>query len=166
VISTILVVAVIGSIASRTILTAVEGYTRASTQAQLHTELSIAMDRIERELRKMPRKPPSAIVAPDISSVTVDSLAWGANYSLALAGTQVQFVENGAAAVALVDDVSAFTVQAFDESNSVLAPPLTGTACDAIRRIAISISIQRYGVTETVTSKVYLRCTMEGAPME
>ena len=52
-IATIVVLAIIGSIASLIILTAVDGYTDAATGAQLHIEASTAMDRIVRELRKV-----------------------------------------------------------------------------------------------------------------
>ena len=165
VIATIVILAVIGSIASRTIMVALDGYIRAATQAQLHTELSIAMDRIERELRKIPGKVNYASVAPNITAVTANSLAWNGNYSLSLSGNELRFVENGAASAILLSDVTGFTVQTFDQSNNALGAALSGVGCDPIRRVSVDITLQRAGITESVRSKVFLRCTMKGAPI-
>nr|AQQ75239.1 hypothetical protein [uncultured bacterium] len=165
VVATIIVLAVIGSIASRTIITAMDSYVQASTQAQLHSELSIALDRIERELRKIPIKAGYGSIAPDISSVTSTSMAWSGNCSLSLSGDQLLLAESGEPAVILLDDVSAISIQAYDENNSALAANLSGTSCDPIRRVAIRITLQRAGVSETLGMRIFLRCTMEGAPV-
>ena len=165
VIATIVILAVIGSIASRTVMTAMDGYIRSATQAQLHTELSIAMDRIEREMRKIPGKADYESVAPNITSVTASSIAWNTNYSLSLIGSELRFVENGAASAVLLTDVSAFALQTFNESNNALVATLNGAGCDPIRRISIQITIERAGITETLRSKIFVRSTMKGAPI-
>ena len=134
----------------------------AATQAQLHAELSIAMDRITRELHNINLKSGSS-VAPDISSVTASSIAWNNNYSLSLSGGRVMFVDNGSASAILLDNVTAFSVQTYDESNTALSASLSGSGCDPIRRIQVQITLVRAGVTETLRSRLYLRGTMEGA---
>ncbi len=63
----------------------------------------------------------------------------------------------------LATDVTDFTLRAFDESNAELALPLSGAGCDAIRRLSISLTVQRQGSQDTVRTRVFLRCTMSGA---
>ena len=163
VIATIAIISVIGSIASRTIITALNGYTTSATRAQLHSELSIAMDRIDRELKRIPQKASYGSIAPNITSVTGTSIAWNGNYSLSLSGPQLQMVDNGAATTVLLDNVTSFSIQAYNESNTALSATLSGTACDPIRRVVVQITIQRSGITETLRTKVFLRGTMRGA---
>lgn len=165
VIATIVILAVIGSMASRTILAAMDGYVRASTQAQLHSELSIALERIERELRKIPIKSNYGSLAPNISSVSATAMTWNGNCSLSLSGSQLSLVENGGPAAILLSDVTSFSIQTYNESNASLGASLSGAGCDPIRRIAVQITVQRAGIAETLRSKIYLRCTMEGAPV-
>ena len=54
--ATVSVLAILGSITSFLVLDAVDGYTDASNSAQLHAELSIALDRAARELRMIELK--------------------------------------------------------------------------------------------------------------
>ncbi len=165
IVATIVVLSIIGSIASKTLLSAMDGYMRASTQAQLHSELSISMERIEREFRKIPIKASYGSIAPNITSVTASSIAWtsGGSYSLSLSGSQLMIVDNGATSAVLQDDITAFAVQTYNESNTALGASLSGTGCDPIRRISIQITAQRAGITEVLRGRFYLRCTMDGA---
>ena len=161
-IAVVAVLGVIGSLASLTLRTAIDGYVVAATSAQLHTELSIAMDRIGREMHNVQLKSTSP-VAPNITSVTATSIAWNGNDSLSLNAGRLMFVDNGAASAILLDSVTAFSVQTYDESNTALAATLSGSGCDPIRRVQMQITLTRAGVSETLRSKIYLRCTMEGA---
>ena len=68
----------------------------------------------------------------------------------------------GAAAQVLLQDVASFSVQAFDESNNALPATLSGSGCDAIRRLQITITLQRHGVSHTLRTKLFLRALMEG----
>jgi len=63
----------------------------------------------------------------------------------------------------LIGDVTAFTVQTYNESNTALSATLSGAACDPIRRIMVTITTQRAGVTQTLRTKLFVRSTMEGA---
>ncbi|MCI0630556.1 MAG: hypothetical protein L0Y44_07895, partial [Phycisphaerales bacterium] len=150
------------SVASLTLLSALDGYVDAATQAQLHSELSIAVDRIDRELRRTQLKTSSPI-APNISLVGPSSITWNNNYSLSLSAGRVMLVENGGASAILLSDVTAFSVTAYDESNTAMAANLAGAACDPIRRVRVTVTISRAGVAEMLRTKVYLRSTMEGA---
>ena len=161
-IATIVVLAIIGSIASLLILTAVDGYTDAATTAQLHMEASTAMDRIVRELRKVPLDSGAAGVAPDINDVTPTSITWGANGELSLTGNKLQLTTSGPPLGDLLDDVSAFTVQTYDEDNAALGETLTGAACDPIRRIELDLTLQRGDVSTSLRTKLFVRSTMSG----
>ena len=69
-IATIVVLAIVSSVSSGVILQATDGYVDATTKAQLHTEASTAMDRMVREIRKIPLDPAAAGIAPDIPLFT------------------------------------------------------------------------------------------------
>jgi hypothetical protein len=165
-ISTIVILGAVGSVTSTVILAAADGYLDASVNAQLHSELSNAMDRIVRELRRIPRDVGAAGIAPDIDDVTSSSIDWndsdGAN-AIALNGTVLELDTSAAAVSTLLTGVSSFTVQAYDESDAALANPLTGAACHPIRRVSIEITLDRSGVSETLRTRVFLRSTMSGA---
>jgi len=162
-VATIAVMAALGTVASTTVLSALNSYLSASTRAQLHTEISMAVDRIVREIQNTQLDTSAGGVAPDVESVSAAAITWNDDYSLTLSGGQILFAENGAAAAPLLSNVTSFGVQTYNESNTALGASLSGAGCDAIRRVRISITMQRNGVTETLRTKVFLRCTMEGA---
>lgn len=162
-VATIIVLSVLGSAASFLIVNTAEQFTEAADTAQLHAEASAAMERITGELRNIDYDDSATGDAPDISAVTATSIAWNDDWSLALSGDQVLLTEDGGAAAALLDDVSAFTVQTYDESNAALGASLTGDACDPIRRIAITLTVTRNGQSATLRSRVFIRSLMSGA---
>ncbi len=165
--ATIVILGIVGTIGSSILLTASDGYLKASTSAQLHTELSIALDRIVRELRKIELDAGAGGIAPDIDTVTATTIEWTDTdddaYELSLSGTDLELGVDGSATAVLLTDVTAFSVDTYDEDDSALSASLSGAACDPIRRIEISITLQRYGVSETLSTKVYLRATLAGA---
>jgi prepilin-type N-terminal cleavage/methylation domain-containing protein len=162
-VSTIAVLAALATVASGIIFAATDGYLQATTSAQLHTELSLALDRIVRELRNVPIDDAAGGVAPDIDSLTDESIDWDDDNSLALSGGELLLTIDGGAPAVLLADVTALSLQGYDESNSAMSQPLSGAACDDIRRVSATITIERYGVSETLRSKVFLRSTMQGA---
>jgi prepilin-type N-terminal cleavage/methylation domain-containing protein len=155
------VLATMGSAAMVILSSATKAYHNAATQAQLYNELGTAMSRIDKELRQIALK--SGTTAPNITSVSASSITWNTNSTLTLSGTNLMFTDAGAAAAILLGDVTAFTVQTYDESNAALAASLSGSGCDPIRRIQIQITMQRNGVTESLRNKIFLRCMVEGA---
>ena len=62
----------------------------------------------------------------------------------------------------LLEDVSSFSIQAYDEDNAALAATLTGAACDPIRRIELDLTLQRTGVSTSLRTKLFVRSTMSG----
>jgi len=145
------------------VYSATNSYGNATRASQLQDELSIAMDQIVRELRAIPAEPGVDPAAPYLTSVTSTSMQWNTNYALSLASGQVQLVENGAAPLTLLRDVTAFTVSVRDAANGAVATPLVGAACRPVRRIQIDITLSRGGVTQSLRSRVFLRGVMQGA---
>jgi len=160
------VLGILGSIASHLLVETVGRCMDATTAAQLHAELSVAMDRITRELRRIDLDAGAGGVAPDIESVDADSILWedldGDDYELALNAGTLTLQVNGGAAALLLSDVTACTITTFDEDNAQLGASLSGAGCDPIRRILVSVTVQRSGVSETLRTRLYIRSTMEG----
>jgi prepilin-type N-terminal cleavage/methylation domain-containing protein len=161
---TIVVLAIIASVAASLVLDSVDDYLTARSRGQLHAELSIAMDRIMRDLRKIPLDVAAATVAPDIDTTSATSCTFDGGYYVTYsAGDKEVQLWDGAAAIVLLTDVDDLTFRYFNDVNTEIGPVLAGAACDPIRRIEISITLDRYGVQETLRSKVFLRCTLAGA---
>ena len=164
--ATIAVLATLGSIASFLVLDAVDDYSGTATAAQLHAELSIAMDRILREVRHIELDSGAGGIAPNIVGVDSNYVAWqdsdADNYSFVFFGGVINLQIDGVTGL-LLSDVSATTVKAYDEDNTELVLPLAGAACDAVRRVSVEISLQRNGVSQSLRSKVFIRSTMSGA---
>lgn len=161
-IATMVVLAALGSLASTIIIEASNGYLSGRVQAQLHTESSIAMDRIVRELRTIPLDDEANDTAPDIDEVTDTSITWSGDNHLTLNGTTLELVEAGGAPRVLLTGVSAFTIQTYDENNSILNQPRQASQCDSIRRVQVTITLSRHGESETLRTKVFVRSTMAG----
>ena len=162
-IATIVILAIVGSLVSSILMSATSGYSRGATAAQLHGELSMALDRVDRELREIELDQAAASTAPDISAMTASSITWNTDCSLSLSGSNLMLTMNGGTAAVLLSNVTAFTLAAYNESNTALAASLSGSACDPIRRLSVQITTQRYGVTESLRTRVFLRCTVENA---
>lgn len=162
-IATLTVLGVLAGVSANLIYTATASYRDAATRAQLSSETSVAMERVCHRLTSISRDTSAAVVAPLISSVTPTSIAWNSNYSLTLSGSQLMLVENGSASRILLDNVTSFSVSAFNESNGALAGNLSGAATQAVRRIRIQVTAQRQGVSETMRTKIFIRSTMSGA---
>ncbi|MHC4415053.1 MAG: prepilin-type N-terminal cleavage/methylation domain-containing protein [Planctomycetota bacterium] len=165
--ATVVVLAVLASITSFLIVNSVDGYTEAATTAQLHAEASIALDRAMREIRKIELKDTG--VAPNITSINAagDSIQWTDvdtdSYALSLVGTNLELTVKNVGPAVLLSDVTAFSVQAYNESNAVMVNPLSGGGCDNIRRIALDVTLARSGVSQSLRTKVFIRSTMSGA---
>ena len=162
-IAAIVVLAAIGSVASTILLSAADGYADAATTAQLHVESTIGLGRVVREIRKIPLDGGAVGIAPDIDSVTASSITWSTNSSLTLSGSDLMLTLSGGTPAVLLSDVSAFSVATYDESDAALAASLSGAACDPIRRVEITGTLLRYGFSETLRTRVFIRSTMAGA---
>ena len=167
--ATVAVLATLGSIASFLILNAVDGYSGAANSAQLHAELSIAMDRAIREMRKIEPDSGASGVAPNIASINAadNNIQWtdadSDAYSLYKSGSNLMLEVDGAGPAVLLSDVTAFTVLTYDQDDNPLAAPMSGAACDDIRRVALNVTVQRNGVSESLRTRVFIRSMMSGA---
>lgn len=162
VITTMVIVAIIGVVSSTLLLSAVERYHAAATRAELVNAASAAMERITVTLRDIPQRVSVTPSVPSISAVTANSITWDGGMSLAISGTSVRLTINGDSTT-LAEHVSAFEVTVFDKDNAAMDASLSGGACNSIRRVQITLTLSRDGVSETLRSRVFLRCMMSGA---
>ncbi|MCZ6835908.1 MAG: type II secretion system protein [Planctomycetota bacterium] len=165
-IAVMVVLSILGGVTSMILLNNADGYLAASATGQLHHELSIGLDRIVREVRRIELDSGATGVAPHIDAVTPTSLEWrdaeGDAYQLNLNGSEVRLAVDGGAEHALLTQVTNFTIQSYDEDNTALAGSLSAGSCDPVRRLKISITLTRHGVSATLGTKVFIRSTMEG----
>ena len=159
------VLGIMASISSWLILDSVGKCVAATTAAQLHTELSVAIDRVSRELRKVNLDDTAGGVAPDIENVSPTSIEWqdadGDQYWLLLNGSDLKLKVDGGTSATLMSDVTGFTVSTYDEDNNQLAWILGGATCDPIRRVQLDVTAERNGVTESLRTRIFIRATME-----
>lgn len=156
----VIVIAAIGVVASGLIVRVAATNADTVTRGQVQSDLSAAMERIDRELRQIPAR--AGVTTAHIDAVTPTSITFGAASSIGLSGTNLTISTGGSPAV-LLTNVTAVSIQCYDEANAPLATTLSGSACDAIRRIAVTITVTRAGLSDTLRTKVFLRCTMAGA---
>jgi hypothetical protein len=160
-ITTITILATVVVLSSKIIYSAVDSYGAAATRAELHGRLSVALDRVCTALREIPLKG-SLPAAPNITSISATSITWNTNYTLTLTGTSLMLTEAGGTARTLLDNVSSLALQSYDQSNAALGATLSGAGCDPIRRIQITLAVQKSGITETLRTRVFLRSLMQG----
>jgi len=160
-IAAITVLSVIASVTSSILWTSIQGYARGALAADLHTQASIALEQVVRNLRNIPKV--SAASAPDIASFSSTSITWNTDYTLSLDGAELVLRSDGGVPRTLITGVTSFSLQAFDQSNVELASSLSGNGCLPIRRFLITMTIQRDGVSETVRTKVFIRSLIAGS---
>jgi prepilin-type N-terminal cleavage/methylation domain-containing protein len=154
------IIVALGSVASGLIYTGVGGYRSAATTAQLHEEASSALDVIARALRQVPQATGGG--GPNVSAVTPSSITFGTS-SFSLSGSTLSWVDSGAAAATLLTDVSDFSIQCYNDKGEDLATSLSGSACQPIRRVQVSITLSRGGLSDTIRTRVFIRSMMQGA---
>jgi type II secretory pathway component PulJ len=155
------VIAAVAMLGSTVVHSAMRSYRSGYGSLQLHQELSLTLERIVRELRRV-EMIGVAPGRPDITSVTADSIEFGAGSSFRWQSGAIRFVDSGAPAVLLGQSITAFSVRCYDQSNAALAATLSGTACEPVRRIEVQITAQRDGESATLRTRVFLRSTMAG----
>jgi type II secretory pathway pseudopilin PulG len=157
------VIVALSSVGSAVVYSGIRSCRGAYASAQLHEEVSTAMERVVRELRCIaPNTSAPVVGAAQISSVTGTSISFGSGSSVTLSGGALVFSDSGAAAVTLLRDVTSFSLRCYDESNAALPSSLSGSGCYPIRRIEVTLGSGREGSTETVRTRVFIRGSMEG----
>jgi prepilin-type N-terminal cleavage/methylation domain-containing protein len=153
------VLGALGSVSSGVIMSALGSYRDAAVTAQLHEEISGAMEVVSRQLRAIPQ---AAGGGADISAVTPSSISYGTS-SLTLNGTDLVWVNAGAPGVRLLAGVSGFTLACFDGTNTPMSATLTGAECAPVRRVAVTITLTRDGRSDSVRTRVFLRGFVAGS---
>lgn len=161
-VATMTVLAVVSVAASRIIFAATDAYAGSAARSHLSAEGSAAMERIAAELRAIPSRA-GAPGTPWIDSVSANSVSWGGGSTLSRSGDRVLLAVDGDAARTLLSNVSAFSIACFDAADQPLPANLSGSACDAVRRIEITLTLSRSGVNETLRTRVFPRCATTGA---
>jgi hypothetical protein len=160
------IIATVGSLSSLLMINAIDNYLEASAASQIHTELSVSLDRIVRELRNIPLDPDEPGNSPNITLTSASSIQWedddGDQYDVLLSGTDLQLRVNGGALITLTEDVKTFVVQAFDRDDTLLAADCAGDTCKPIRRVAVSVTVRRQYVIDTIDATIFIRSTMSG----
>lgn len=164
----IVILGTLGATSSILLASAIDSYVEAATRAQMHAELSVAVDRVAREFRRIALAPSVPGIAPDVSNCTASGMMWNDldsdAYELLLSGSNLLLSSDGGASAHLLTDVTAMTLTYADEDDANLPPPMVASpATDPIRRIGISITVTRKGISETLSTKVYIRSCMSGA---
>lgn len=165
-ICTMCVLGVIGVISSRLVLSAGDQYLSASVHAELSNELSAAMERLVSQIRQVPIRPASAPPVPDLTGVTTNSIAWndasGEACKVTLQGSQLIWTE-GSQSAPLLEDVAQFSIACLDDDAAALPAALMGAETEAVRRISITMALQKSGVTESLRTTIFLRAATTGA---
>lgn len=162
-VTTMTIVAVLVAISAPIVASSVDGYAAAATRGELAVAQSAALERIACEVRDIPLRSGVSTAAPAIESVGPGSITWSTNSSLSQVGTTLRLTLGGSTPRTLLTDVESFAIQAFDEDNASLGGSLSGDSCDAIRRLSFTVTTARGGVSETMRTRCFLRCTMSGA---
>lgn len=161
-IATITIVGILAVMSSRLIMAGADGYAAAATRAELVNEGSAALERIAVALRNIPQRAATTPAEPAIVSVTDDSIVWDDGMGLTRSGNQLLLTVNGIASP-LTHNLADLQIRVFDANNESLGLSLSGDACDAIRRVEITLTLSRHGVTETLRTRIFLRCMVAGA---
>lgn len=158
------VMGLLSVLAARIISSTADQYVAATVQTELCLEMSTAMERIVQDLRQTRLK---NTLTPDLSSMTGSSIAWtdpDGPKSLSLNGSDLVLTDSIASSP-LVRGVTSLGVQAYDDSGLALTGILNTAQLAAVRRVEITLTAQRQGVTETLRTRVYLRMLMSGTGM-
>ncbi len=159
----IVIVATLLVIASNVIFAGVDAYAATATRARVTAEMSSAMERASVALRDIPMDTGQATAKPLIQSVTASSITWSTTSTLALTSGSLVLTTAADGAATLQTNVTGFTIVAYDQSGAALTLPLSGTACHAVQRLEISLTVARTGVTQTLRTRVFLRNLVETA---
>ncbi len=161
-IAALTIIGVLGSIGSRLVYSSVTSIRDGSDRAEMHSEASNAMSTITTTLRNLAR---TSSGGANITSVTSTSIACNTTQTFSLSGTTLNFADSaqGGTSQPMLRNVSAFDVKCYDQDNTALATTLSGTGIDPVRRVQITITVTKNGITETLRTRTFLRNTMQGA---
>jgi len=161
-IAALVIISVLGSIGSRLVYSAVTAVRDGSDRAELHAEACNTMETLVSTLRDAAR---TASGGANITSVTPTSIAYNTTQTIALSGTTLTFTDTaqGGSVQPMLRNVSSFAIQCYDQDGTALATSLSGSGIDPVRRVQITVTVSKNGLSETLRTRVFLRNTMQGA---
>ncbi|MBY0312652.1 MAG: prepilin-type N-terminal cleavage/methylation domain-containing protein [Phycisphaerales bacterium] len=168
-ITTIVIIAIVSTISATLVRGGMNVYDSAATRAELSDRLSVAMDRITTELRTMDQTGSTGSNQASISALTTSSITFtasGATRTISLSGTNLLLSGSLVASAVLAPDITTFSLLGFDSTNTALPASPSAPQIATLRRIQITISATRNGITETLRTKVFIRelASGSGAP--
>lgn len=162
-IAAIVIISTLGGLSGSILFQGIEGYRGVAVRMELHADVASAMDRIDRALREIPSLNGDSL--PSIKGVSSTSIDWdqpNGAAKLLLDSGSIMLGYQGSDGEPLISGVTAFSLRCFNESNAALAATLNGSAAADVRRIEVTLTASREGLTDTLRTRVYLRCTMSG----
>ena len=166
VITTIVLMSIIGGVASRILFQAFGALDSAATRTDMHNQLASAMERVCSELHTVAITPLSSPATPHITACTASSLTFSngsASRTIALSGSTLLITGDAAANSVIATDISALTFQTYNDSNAALPAAPSAAQIATSRRLQITITATRNGMTETLRTKVYFRSMSLGS---
>lgn len=159
-IAAIVVIGTISSIGAGLVYSGVEAARAGRASAQLHDDLSGAMEVVAREVRMIPRDTSGNLT---ITTAADNSLQLADGRAFTRSGTDLQVTISGVAATQL-ERVTDVQFRYFDNVGSELTRPVTGANIQLIHRISISITAEAASrgrgnsvLSETLQTQVFLR---------
>jgi prepilin-type N-terminal cleavage/methylation domain-containing protein len=159
-IAAIVVIGTISSIGAGLVYSGVEAARAGRASAQLHDDLSGAMEVIAREVRMIPRDTSGNLT---ITTAADNSVQLADGRVFTRSGTDLQVTISGVAATQL-ERVTDLQFRYFDNVGSELARPVTGASIQLIHRISVSITAEAASrgrgnsvLSETLQTQVFLR---------
>lgn len=150
------IIGVVVGIAANILFTSADAYTQSNTRADLVVQADAAMQRMVRELREIPLREGQ----PQIEVIAEDALMWGPDdYTLSESSGTITLIKGPEERV-IATDVTSFLLVGFDESNSQIPPNSVDEEAARTRRIEITLTVERDGVSHTLRTRAHLRTTM------
>lgn len=163
-VATLMVIGVLSAVSSGLVLNATDQYMSAASRATLISEMSSGLERMTAELRSIPIQADSVPAAPNVLSLSADSISWHDGASVRGIGRQGSevIISSGGGGAPLLRDVTSFSIRGIDKNNTLLPAVLNGPDCLQIQRVEIALTCSRRGEEETLRTLVFLRAAMAG----
>jgi prepilin-type N-terminal cleavage/methylation domain-containing protein len=169
-IATLAIIGVVSLAVSRLLYTATDAYSQIGARADLANQMSLAMDRMVIELRRIDSTSSSGAVGPSISAFTasqIDFVSGGSSFTLAYnSGTQtVAFLGAAGVTSTLMPNVSSFTITPLNAVGTAIATPVSAANLPLIRsiRIQMTCSNTTLNISEILRTQIYIRSMMVGS---
>lgn len=166
VITAIVIMSIIAGIASRILFQAFGALNDASNRATLSAQLAAAMERVTNELHSVAIVAASSPPTPDITACTATSISFNtptAARTLSLSGTNLLLSGSAKANSIIASNISSFTIQTYDSSNTAISSTPSAAQIATIRRVQVTLVATNGGLTETLRTTVFVRSMALGS---